>query len=99
MAQLPICQHCHTEWTYKDTVGSLFRLQCSYCGKKNHFSRQFRWREPIFFLLVMGINFFILPILNISFILKILIISLILFMYIATLPFGLKLTKEEEPYF
>jgi|SRR5699024_6188853 len=99
MLHLPVCQHCHTRWTYIDTLKNLFRLRCSYCGEKNYFSRTFRWREPIFFLFIMGINFFLLPMLSISFGSKLMIILIILFLYLSTAPFGLKLTEKEEPFF
>jgi len=99
MLELPVCKHCHTKWTYTDTLKNSFRLRCPYCKKKNFFSREFRWREPIFFLFIMVINFFLLPMLSISFWYKTSIILIILIAYIAMTPFGLKLTKHEEPYF
>lgn len=99
MNELPVCAHCQQQWSYPTTLKSLFRLRCSYCGNKNFFSRDFRYREPIFLLGMMLVNMFLLPMLPISFTYKTCIVLLMLILYIGTLPFGLKLSAEEEPYF
>ena len=96
---LPTCQHCLKHWSYRETMKKLFRLRCPHCGQKNFQSRKFRWREPIFFLIVMIVNFVIFPFFSIAFTWKLVFLMLLLLAYFATLPFGLILSKEEESIF
>lgn len=42
---MPTCHNCKSEWTWKQTVKSLFRLKCPYCGK-NNMNQQHLEKEP-----------------------------------------------------
>ncbi|WP_442961212.1 TIGR04104 family putative zinc finger protein [Pseudogracilibacillus sp. SO30301A] len=98
MKSLPTCQHCKMQWTYTESLKSLFRLRCPYCGEKN-FARKQRPRDIIFSVVSMIIILFIFPFLNFTFLWKTVLVFIALAIYIATYPINLKLTKDEEPIF
>ncbi len=33
---MPICQNCSKEWTWKQTIKTLFKLKCLHCGEKQY---------------------------------------------------------------
>ncbi|SRR5690625_3311370 len=96
---LPTCQHCHQKWSYKETMKTLFLLRCPHCKKRNYPSRKFRWREPIFLLIVVIINFVLFPIMEMVFYWKMMFIFVILCSYLLVSPFGMIIRKEEDSFF
>ncbi|HEY4600668.1 MAG TPA: TIGR04104 family putative zinc finger protein [Cerasibacillus sp.] len=92
---MPTCHNCKTEWTWKQTVKSLFRLKCPYCGKKQYESAASRKRTSmisIIPLIAVPINLLLnLPWWNVI-VLMIPLIVIILGIY----PYLIKLSNEEE---
>jgi|SRR5690625_279362 len=95
---LPTCQHCHTEWTYGESLKNLMFLKCPYCGEKN-FARKQRLRDILFGVITPIFILFIFPLINLPFKWSTAIVLVALAIYIATYPINLKLTKDEEPIF
>ncbi|MBO1005498.1 TIGR04104 family putative zinc finger protein [Pseudogracilibacillus auburnensis] len=95
---MPICKHCNTKWTYKDSLKNMLRYKCPYCGEKNYI-RKFRVRDILMMILTPAIVIFILPIFDTPFIGTIAIGLSLIAIYLLTYPINLELTKEEEPYF
>jgi len=94
---MPICQSCGKKWAWKQTIKTLFRLKCPYCGKKQYESASSRIRNNIFMLIPL----LFLPI-NTGFGFTIgtaIIMDVILwFLIFGLYPFILKLSNEQESY-
>ncbi|WP_010530215.1 TIGR04104 family putative zinc finger protein [Lentibacillus jeotgali] len=94
---MPICQSCGKRWTWKQTIKTIFKLKCPYCGEKQYESASSRIRSGVFWLIPLVI----LPI-NAGFGFSVgtaLFIAIILvFIILGLYPFILKLSNEEEPY-
>src|SRR5690625_3430612 len=95
---LPTCQHCFSEWTYKQSLKNLLLLKCPYCGEKNY-ARKFRIRDIIVGVGFPIINLFIFPLMNVSYKWMFLLTVIGLLIYMMTYPINLQLTKDEEPLF
>lgn len=97
---MPVCQHCNKQWTYGQSLKNLFkiRLKCPYC-KENNYARKFRVRDIVFGVTTPIVMLFILPYTPLSFTWKTTIVFIALFIYMATYPINLQLSKEEEPLF
>lgn len=96
---MPTCQHCHTKWTWTQTIKRLFTLTCPYCGQKQYESASSKQRGGIFGVITPLI---LLPIIigfdvsmGAALILAIMVSAGIFGFY----PFILKLSNEEEPFF
>lgn len=93
---MPVCQNCKEKWTWKQTMKSLFKLNCPYCGKKQYESVASRKRTSIFILfppIILSINLF----LHLSWWLIILILFMIVTILWLIYPFMMKLSNEREP--
>lgn len=95
---MPTCQSCGEKWTWKQTIKTLFRLKCPYCGKRQYESASSRKKSGLFVL----ISLVLVPInawLDFSIGIALILISIITIIIIGLLPFILKLSNKEEPYF
>lgn len=95
---MPTCQSCGEKWTWKQTIKSIFRLRCPYCGKRQYESASSRKRNSLF----MIIPFVLVPInawLDFSMGIALILAVIIGVIIIVSFPFHLKLSNEEEPYF
>src|SRR5699024_12240234 len=63
MAQLPVCQHCHTQWAYWQALKNSFFLRCPYCNKRNY-AKKFSRRDFMYSLIAAVIILFILSLLD-----------------------------------
>ncbi|TMN22172.1 hypothetical protein FH966_04005 [Lentibacillus cibarius] len=94
---MPICQHCGRKWSWKQTVRTIFRLKCPYCGQKQYESASSRIRGGVFIL----IPIVMLPIttwLDFSVGTALLLAVITVFIILSLYPFVLTLSNEEEPY-
>ncbi|SDJ80053.1 TIGR04104 family putative zinc finger protein [Sediminibacillus albus] len=92
---MPTCQNCGKEWTWKQTVKSVFKLHCPYCGKKQYETASSRRRGGMVALLPL----LVLPANAVmdfgwAFIPALVVIACVIFIIY---PFLLKLSNEEEP--
>ena len=96
---MPTCTNCANKWTWKQTIKTLFKLKCPYCGKKQYESASSRRKNGIFGVILPIILLPVVVWFNISvgvaFILAMITAAIILGLY----PFTLELSNEEEPYF
>lgn len=97
MAQLPVCQHCHKQWTYWQALRNSVLLRCPYCKKRNY-ARKFRRRDFMYSLIAAVIILFILPSLDLSRIWTFVLATIAIAIYMAIYPFNLEMTKE-DPFF
>ncbi|GGK00688.1 hypothetical protein GCM10007063_23730 [Lentibacillus kapialis] len=51
---MPTCQNCDKKWTWKQTIKTIFRLKCPYCGKKQYESASSRVRGGVFALIPLA---------------------------------------------
>lgn len=95
---MPVCQHCHKQWTYKDSLKKVFRVkkQCPYCRKTNFLSAKSRRRESFLSMLPVFIVWLPMVLMDIS--LKWLVAAafVVLLIYYAVLPLFTEITKEEQ---
>lgn len=96
---MPICQNCGEQWTWSQTVKTIFKLKCPYCSKKQYESASSRWKGSIlsvflllFILLPLNILFNFSPAAALFFGFVIVVIMLALY------PFFLTLSNEKESY-
>ncbi|AIF42831.1 TIGR04104 family putative zinc finger protein [Virgibacillus sp. SK37] len=94
---MPACQNCGKAWTWVQTVKTLFKLTCPYCGEKQYESAASRTKSSVFMLiplLILIINVW----LQLSFAMVILTALLLVLIILACYPFILELSNEKEPY-
>lgn len=94
---MPTCKNCGEKWTWKQTIKTLFRLKCPYCGIKQYESASSRIRGSIFMLIpliLLPVNALLEITMSTAFILAVVLVFLIFGLY----PFILKLSNEQEPY-
>src|SRR5690625_1653157 len=99
--QMPVCQHCQEQWTWKETIRQSFTLDismtCPHCQEKQYVSKSYRAIGHLF-LFSPILLFFIVLWLDISLI-NAIILSIILALIVFSLyPFMIKLSNEEEPF-
>jgi len=96
---MPTCANCDKKWTWGQTMKTLFRIKCPYCGEKQYETAASRQKNgifgvvfPLLFLpIIIGFN---IPI-GTTFVFLVLVALILLGVY----PFMLKLSNEEEPFF
>lgn len=93
---MPTCQNCKKEWTWKQTIKTMFRLKCPHCGEKQYETASSRKRTSIFGVLPI----IALPI-NILFNFPWWMVGVIMIPIIAVIwsvyPYLIKLSNVEEP--
>lgn len=96
---MPTCANCHEEWTWTQTMKTLFRLKCPYCSQKQYETAASRQRSG---MIGVVIPLLLLPVIigfslsiSVAFILAVIVSGIIIAVY----PFMLKLSNEEEPFF
>ncbi|MGM7721764.1 TIGR04104 family putative zinc finger protein [Metabacillus sp. Hm71] len=93
---MPNCQNCGKQWTWKQTVKSLFKFNCPYCGKKQYETASSRRRRDIFSflpLLSLPINSFV----HYSWITVLISLLIMITLIFAVYPFMIRLSNKEEP--
>ncbi|WP_077621832.1 TIGR04104 family putative zinc finger protein [Sediminibacillus massiliensis] len=94
---MPTCQNCGEKWTWKQTIKTILKLNCPYCGRRQYESASSRRRSGLFALIplvLLPFNAWLDFSIGNALILPIVIAFLILVVY----PFILKLSNEEEPF-
>src|SRR5690625_3019483 len=99
---MPVCQRCHANWSWVETMKCLFilnvSLTCPHCDGKQYYTAQFRKRSsfvPIVIItLTFGMNLLVGP----TYAALVLLLGLSL-LYFLLLPFFVQLSNEEEPLF
>ncbi|MGJ9460661.1 TIGR04104 family putative zinc finger protein [Oceanobacillus sp. CF4.6] len=94
---MPTCQSCGKKWTWGQTIRTIFRLKCTYCGKRQYESASSRKKSGLFALIPL----LILPLnvwLDLSIGTALIFIVILSTIIIALIPFNLELSNEEEPY-
>jgi|SRR5690625_1806103 len=98
VVKLPICQNCTNKWTWQQTLKTIFRLNCPYCGKKQYESVTTKKRGILLVPLVL-FPYLISTLFNfplmIAFVMSIIITIIVISVY----PFILKLSHKEDPLF
>src|SRR5699024_2345907 len=94
MAQLPVCQHCHTQWTYWQALKNSFFLRCPYCIKRNY-AKKFSRRDFMYSLIDAVIILFILPSFDMGRIWTFAWAMVAVVIYIAVFTFNLEMTNED----
>lgn len=93
---MPICQNCKKEWTWKQTIKTLFRLKCPYCGRKQYESASSKKRGSLFGIIpvfVLPINMFLdFP----WWMVLVITIPLVVAIW-SVYPYMIELSNEEEP--
>ncbi|WP_404335342.1 TIGR04104 family putative zinc finger protein [Planococcus rifietoensis] len=97
---MPICQNCHKQWSWKQTVKKMFTLDtsmiCPHCGKKQLLTTQSKKRAGLLnFLTPLAMLFGVLFNLSVITIFILIIASGVI--VIAAYPFLVELTEEDEP--
>ncbi|MGM8365484.1 TIGR04104 family putative zinc finger protein [Virgibacillus sp. W0181] len=90
---LPTCQHCHTPWTYTDTLKNMLQLRCPYCQQKNYLSKKVRMRDALFSLLPIPI----MILFNVSFPWILGLGANIILVLALIYPYIIQLSKHEDP--
>lgn len=96
---MPVCQSCGKEWTWKQTMKTLFKLKCPYCGEKQYESAKSRMKNSMISVLLISIV--MLPVsvlLDLSLVTTVTLSFLAAVILFSVYPFVLKLSNEEEPY-
>lgn len=96
---IPICQKCHTEWTWLETIKNIFKLNCPHCEEKQYQSASSKKKSMTINAVFIVTVFFLNVLFNFKLGLTILIGILMLVLLISTLPFYLRLANEEEYWF
>lgn len=96
---MPICQNCHQQWKWKQTVKKMFTLDtgmiCPYCGKKQFLTSEAKKRNNIviFFtplIMLIGLIFSIPPEITLV------LIVLNFFVIISVYPLMINLANDED---
>ncbi|MFC2949986.1 TIGR04104 family putative zinc finger protein [Virgibacillus sediminis] len=93
---MPICNHCGKEWTWQQTIKTLFRLKCPHCDNKQYESASSKKKTSIIGLLpliALPINVF----LNNPWWMVVIIMSPLIAVVLSVYPFMIKLSNEQEP--
>lgn len=97
---MPICQNCHKQWSWKQTVKKMFTLatgiECPYCGNTQFLTTRSRIRSSIiafFAPSIMLLNIFV----DLSLVAALILLGGSFIAAIAMYPFLIELTDEEEP--
>lgn len=98
---MPVCQNCQQTWSYRETLRKSFTLSmsmtCPHCGAKQYLTPESKKKSGMLSLIVPFIVF--IPVffdVSVLFMAGIYIIVLILLT--GMLPFLMKLSSKEEPY-
>ncbi|GAA0593665.1 hypothetical protein GCM10009001_07300 [Virgibacillus siamensis] len=95
---MPTCQNCGEEWSWKQTVKTLFKLKCPHCGEKQYESASSRRWGGMYALipliLILPVNIWA----DVSIGMAIFLAVTFLLVMFCSYPFILKLSNEEEPY-
>nr|WP_106783567.1 TIGR04104 family putative zinc finger protein [Lysinibacillus timonensis] len=96
---MPTCQHCGTEWSFKQTLKKMFTfttaMQCPHCNEKQYYTKRARKRTA---LLSFASPFIILlNLFDISAYLLVGTFVLYCVFVMGVYPFLVELSNEEEP--
>lgn len=96
---MPVCANCQKRWTWGQTIKTLFRLKCPYCGKKQYETAASRQKNGMFGVVLPLIFLPIIIAFNIPIGTTLVFVILVSGILLAVYPFFLKLSNEEEPFF
>src|SRR5699024_1681375 len=96
---MPTCQHCGNEWTWGETLKSMWRIamKCPYCGEKQYQSAESRKQLAKFGAIPVPFAL-ILPLMDITILMAAGFLLIVLLAVFSVCPFFLKLSNEQEPY-
>ncbi|WP_194840833.1 TIGR04104 family putative zinc finger protein [Filobacillus milosensis] len=96
----PVCQNCHTEWSWKDTQKSMMQFKrgmiCPHCGETQYQSRDSMMKTSMFGILPLFLGLPIVNIFNLSWLGTTLVILGVGFAYMSIIPFFMKLSNKDE---
>ncbi|MEN1968390.1 TIGR04104 family putative zinc finger protein [Lentibacillus sp. N15] len=95
---MPICQNCGREWTWKQTIKTLFKLKCPHCGERQYETAASRWKNGMFTMIWLVIFTPIVSFLDVSMPGAVIVGSILILIQLGIHPFNLKLSNEFEPY-
>jgi CXXC-20-CXXC protein len=97
---LPTCQHCHRNWTWKQTVKKSFTLSnqmtCPFCGEKQYISSKTRKRSGLLSF-IPPLTMLITLLFDTSIFLTISMLIGSGLALIGIYPFMIELSNKEEP--
>ncbi|MFD2761573.1 TIGR04104 family putative zinc finger protein [Lentibacillus juripiscarius] len=97
---MPVCQHCSTEWTWKQTMKRMMkfglRMKCPHCGEWQYESTASKKRSSMLGILPFPL-IWILPMFNASTMTAIFVGGVLLVGMLSIYPFFMQLSNEEEP--
>lgn len=96
---MPTCQNCHRNWTWKQTIKSIFTLDsampCPYCEKRQFQTRKSKKRLGLLNLLVL-LPLLLNVFLNIPVLILLSLFPLLFILIMSFNPFLMQLSNEEE---
>lgn len=93
---MPVCQNCKKEWTWKQTIKSLFKLKCPYCGKKQYESTASKKRTSVLSVIPL-IAMPIVIMFNLQWWTVVLLTIPMIAIVWSIYPYIIELSNEEEP--
>ncbi|SDI40173.1 cxxc_20_cxxc protein [Planococcus glaciei] len=97
---MPICSHCETRWTWKQTIKKTFtlsnKLECPLCGKIQYISKKSRKRISLLNLVIL-LPLLLNAVTSIEPLFNITLIFIFFMLSMVFMPFLTELSSEEEP--
>jgi len=93
---MPICQNCDQKWTWKQTMKTLFKFICPYCGKKQYESASSQLRNSILGIVILLIFSSIVIWFNLSVGIASMLVIILSMLTLGSYPFMLKLSNHKE---
>ncbi|RYG71989.1 hypothetical protein EU245_12270 [Lentibacillus lipolyticus] len=97
---MPVCQHCGTNWTWKQTMKRIMkfglRMKCPHCCEWQYESTASKRRSGFLGMLPLPL-IFILPIFDVSLMMTVFIAAILSVGIMTVYPFFMQLSNEEEP--
>lgn len=95
---MPTCQNCGKEWTWKQTVKTLFRfrLKCPHCGKRQYLTAMSKFRTSMFGLIPI-IALPIFELFNVSWWMIGVLMTPVLIVICIAIPYMIEVSNEDEP--
>lgn len=98
---MPICQNCKNRWSWSYTMKQIIRfrkkMNCFYCKEVQYESQNSRYKSS-FFSLIPSISIPITILLDFSIPILILFYFVLAIGFMATTPYILELSNEDEPF-
>jgi len=99
---VPTCQNCGAEWSWKQTFKAMMRFSismvCPHCGEKQYESVSSKRKTMLIGMLPIPLVFIFPYISGMTVWIALILAIMVSTVMMSIMPFFLKLSNEEEPY-